>query len=119
MKDDPIYISRPHKRSWGQEYRIYNDRIEIRAKILFTTLKIKFNNIGTIIARDSNIIWSDMYRKPLDFWWVYNNDWGGYRGVLVRQKGWWRSRINFTPENPDEFVAKCNELIEKHKITKL
>ncbi|MCP4352510.1 MAG: hypothetical protein GY795_44190 [Desulfobacterales bacterium] len=112
MNDDPIYVSKPHRGSRGQEYRIYHDRIELRAKMLFTTLKIKLKNIDLLVARDSKIRWSDMYRNPLDFWWIYNNDRGGDKVVFIRQKAW-PSRINFTPENPDEFVAKCNELMEK------
>lgn len=112
MSDDPVYVSKPHRGSWGQEYRIYRDRIELRARMLFTTLKIKLKNIDVIMVQDRKIRWSDMYRKPLDFWWVYNNDRGGDKGVFIRQRGW-PSRINFTPENPNEFVAKCNELMTK------
>ena len=107
--EDPLYISNPHRGSWGQEYRIYHDRIELRAKILFRTLIILFCDIEVILARESKIVWSDMYRHPMNFWWTYNNDRGREMHVFLRQKGWPR-RIRFTPENPEEFVAKCNEL---------
>ena len=53
-----------------------------------------------------------MYRKPLDFWWTYHNDRGGNTGVFLRQRGW-PSRITFTPEKPEQFVAICNELRKK------
>ena len=109
MNEEPLYISRPHRGSWGQEYRIYHDRIELRPKILFTTLKIKLINIEEIVVKDSKFERRDMYRKPLDFWWSYNNDRGGDRFVFIRQKRW-PSRVSFTPENPEQFVAKCNEL---------
>ncbi len=112
VTQEPLYISKPHRGSWGQEYRIYSDRIELRAKILFTTLKIKISNIKKIVVKDSKIVWSDMYRHPLDFWWTYNNDRGGATHVFLHQKGW-PSRISFTPENPRQFVAKCNELLGK------
>ena len=112
LYEEPLYISKPHRGSWGQEYRIYHDRIELRAKILFTTLKIQLSNIEEIVVKDSKIVWSDMYRHPIDFWWSYNNDRGGDKHVFLRQRGW-PSRINFTPENPKQFVDKCNELRAK------
>ncbi len=81
----------------------------MRARILYTTLKIKLINID----RDKKIRWKDIYRKPLDFWWIFNNDrGGGDTHVFIRQKAW-PSRINVTPENPDEFVAECNKLRKK------
>jgi len=109
VNDEPLYISKPHRGSWGQEYRIYQDRLELRAKILFCTLRIPLNKIKEIVVRESKIVWSDLYRRPLEFWWTYNNDRGGAYHVYLHQKGW-PSRIRFTPENPEAFVTKCNEL---------
>ncbi len=106
--EEPQYVSKPHRGSWGQEYRIYHDRIELRAKILFRTLIIQLCNVELIIAK-SKIEWSDMYRHPMDFWLGYNNDIAWNKHVCLRQKGW-RPTIRFTPENPEEFVAKCNEM---------
>ncbi len=104
----PLYVSKPHRKSWGQEYCIYPDRIELRAKILFRTLRIPLEKIVEISVRGERV-WSDIYRKPLEFWWSYNNDWDGWPHVYLRQRGW-PSRIRFTPEDPDGFVRKCNEL---------
>ncbi len=81
----------------------------MRAKLFFTTLRIKLNNIEKIIVKASIINWRDMRRNPMDFLWSYNNDRGGDASVFIRQRGW-PSRINLTPENPEQFVAKCNEL---------
>ena len=106
--EEPLYISKPHRGSWGQEYRIYHDHIELRAKILFRTLIIQLNNIDVIVA-NSKIEWSDMYRHPMDFWLGYNNDIALKKHVFLRQKGWPRT-VRFTPENPEGFVSKCKEL---------
>lgn len=113
LTDRPLYVSKPHHGSWWQEYRIYHDRIEIRAKILFTTLKIKLENINRIVIK-RGIQWRDMYRNPLDFWWCYNNDRGGDKYVFIHQRRW-PSRISFTPEDPEQFVSKCMELINSIK----
>ena len=113
MSDEkPIYVSKPHKKSWGQEYRIYEDRIELRAKILFRMLKIKFKDIERLEERGPGIEWSDMYKRPLDFWWIYNNDFGWKSYVFLKQRGW-PSRIKFTPEDTSKFVAVYNELCLK------
>ena len=64
--EEPLYISKPHRGSWGQEYRIYHDRIELRTKILSTTLKIPLCNIEEIVVKESKIVSSDMYRHPMD-----------------------------------------------------
>jgi len=66
-------------------------------------------NIEEIVVKKSKIIWRDMYRRPMDFWWSYNNDRGGEIHVFLRQRRWPR-RIRFTPEDPEQFVAMCNEL---------
>ena len=108
--DEPIYISKPHRGSWGQEYRIYEDRLELRAKILFCTLRIPLNKIKEISVRETKIVWRDMYRHPLEFWWTYNNDRGGAYHVYLHQNGW-PSRIRFTPEDPATFVTNCKKLL--------
>jgi len=107
--EQPVYVSKPHYHSWGQEYRIYRDHIELRAKILLCTLRIPLDKIIEIAVRPTKVVWADMYRRPMEFWWSYNNDRGGDRHVYLRRRGW-PSRIRFTPEDPDAFVAKCNEL---------
>jgi len=111
--EEPLYVSKPHRGSWGQEYRIYKDRVELQAKILFCTLRIPLSKIEEIVVRESKFAWSDLYRRPLDFWWTYNNDRGGDYYVHLRQKGW-PSRISFTPQDPETFVVKCNELRSQH-----
>ena len=94
-REEPVYVSKPHRGSWGQEYRIYGDRLELRAKILFCTLRIPLSNIEEIKVKESRFVWSDLYRRPLEFWWTYNNDRGGEVYVHLRRKGW-PSRISLT-----------------------
>ena len=43
--DHAIYISKPHRFSWNQEYRVYSDRIELRAKIQFCALRFHLKRL--------------------------------------------------------------------------
>ncbi len=110
ISDEPLYVSRAHRLSWRQEYRIYEDRIELRAKILFCTLRIPLARIIEIEVRPKPV-WRDSFRRPLETWWSYNNDWAGFhRHVFLRRRGW-PPRIRFVPEDPDGFVAQCKGLL--------
>ena len=108
--DDPVYVSNPHRLSWRQEYRIYRDRIELEARILFRTIKIPFDKIIEIGVRPKPVA-ADAFRRPIETWWSYNNDWATFHPhVYVRRRGW-PPRIRFVPDNLDAFVTKCRELM--------
>ena len=108
--EKPVYISKPHKLSWGQEYGIFHDHVELRAKVLFCTLKIPLERIIEISVQPKPV-WKDIFVRPMKTWWSYNNDRAGfYRHVYLLRKGW-PPRIRFVPEDPDAFVAKCKELM--------
>jgi len=110
--EPPLYVSKAHRLSWGQEYRIYQNRIELRTKILFCTLRIPLEKIVEIVVRPKPV-WADLFHRPMETWWSYNNDWAGFaRHVYLHRRGW-PSRIRFVPEDPDAFVARCRELLEQ------
>ena len=71
--DTPLYVSKPHRLSWRQEYRIYRDRVELDAKILFHTIKIPFTKIRGIALRPKGRL-SDSFRRHMETWWSYNNE---------------------------------------------
>lgn len=111
MSDEtPLLISKSHKLSWGQQYVIYDDRIELRAKILFRTLKIPFSSITEIDVMPKPGL-GGLFKHPLHTLWAYNNDWAGFnRHVYIKCRIWPR-RIKFVPEDPDKFVAICQQRI--------
>ena len=112
VNDSPVYVSKAHKNSWGQEYRVYEDRIELKAKILFRTLVIPFDKIEVMEEKGPAIEWSDMFKHPMDFWWVYNNDFASAPYIFLKQKGW-PARIRFTPDDVGRFMRAYNESRDK------
>ncbi len=97
--EQPLYVSRRTLASLWQEYRIFPDRLELQAWILFHTVVIPANEILEIEVRPS------AFSGRKGFTWGIKLDNSDLcRHVLVRRKnGFWK-RLAFTPDNPDEFV---------------
>ncbi len=104
--EQPLLVSRRTGASLWQEYRIFPDRLELQAWILFHTIVIPAREILAIEVRPS--VFSG--RKGVT-WGVKLDNSDLCRHVLVRRKtGFWK-RIAFTPDNPDEFVRICQSII--------
>ena len=103
--DIPLYESLPTKKSIGNTYSIYSDRIELRCRFPFVT--------KTLVIEKDDLISIDTYRPPvirttfralkLDL-----ADLNEHVGIK-RKKGFFR-QLRFTPENPEEFVSKAKEV---------
>ena len=104
--EQPLFVSRRTPASLWQEYRIYSDRLELQAWILFHTIAIPTNEILTIEVRPS------VFSGRKGFTWGIKLDNSDLcRHILVRRKtGFWK-RIAFTPDNPDEFLRICQSAI--------
>jgi hypothetical protein len=105
--DAPLYISKPTKKSIGNEYSIYSDRIELRCRFPF------FNKL--LVIRKDDLISIDLYKPPvfrttilalkLDLADLNEH-------VGIKRKNGFFKQLRFTPENPKEFVAKAKELFK-------
>ena len=103
----PLYKSIPTKKSIGNEYSIYSDRIELRCRFPFLT--------KTLIVKKDDLISIDIFKPPvirttfralkLDL-----ADLKEHVGIK-RKKGFFK-QLRFTPENPKEFVSKAREVFE-------
>jgi len=103
----PLYKSIPTKKSIGNEYSIYSDRIELRCRFPF------FNK--TLVVKKDDLISIDIFKPPvirttfralkLDL-----ADLKEHVGIK-RKKGFFK-QLRFTPENPKEFVSKAREVFE-------
>jgi len=104
--EQPLFVSRRTPASLWQEYRIYSDRLELQAWILFHTIVIPTKEILTIEVRPS------VFSGRKGFTWGIKLDNSDLcRHILVRRKtGFWK-RIAFTPDNPDEFLLICQSAI--------
>ncbi len=105
--DTPLYKSTSTKKSIGNEYSIYADRIELKCRFPFIT--------KTLIIKKDDIISIDTFKPP-----VFRTtiralkldlaDLNEHVGIK-RNTGFFK-QLRFTPENPKEFVAKVKELFK-------
>jgi len=105
--DNPLYKSRPSKKSIGNEYSIYADRIELKCRFPFITkaLVIKKDDLISIGIYKPLVIRTSFWALKLDF-----ADLNEHVGI-ARKNGFFK-QLRFTPENPKEFVAKVKELFK-------
>lgn len=105
--DIPLYESGPTKKSIGNTYSIYSDRIELRCRFPFVT--------KTLVIGKGDLISIDTYKPPvirttfralkLDL-----ADLKEHVGI-IRKTGFFK-QLRFTPENPREFVSKTREIFD-------
>ena len=105
--DTPLYESTSTKKSIGNEYSIYADRIELKCRFPFIT--------KTLIINKDDIISIDAFKPPV-FRTIFRAlkldlaDLNEHVGIM-RKNGFFK-QLRFTPENPNEFVAKVKELFK-------
>ena len=105
--DTPLYKSSSTKKSIGNEYSIYADRIELKCRFPFIT--------KTLVIKKDDIISIDTFKPP-----VFRTsiralkldlaDLNEHVGIM-RKNGFFK-QLRFTPENPNEFVVKVKELFK-------
>ncbi len=103
--DKPLYTSAPTKKSIGNAYHIYADRVELICRFPFVTKKL-------VIQKD-DLITIDTFRPPVlrTTWRALKLDLADLKEHvgIVRRKGFFK-QLRFTPENPKAFVSKTREL---------
>jgi len=118
--ENPIYVSPGTSDSLGQEYRIFSERIELRFRLLFTTYRIPINKVVSIdVVPPAFSSLSDYIRGRYPFmaWiWCLMLDKAAFRKhVLLVRSSRGLKYFHFTPENPEEFVAKCRAQMNARK----
>ena len=105
--DIPLYKSAPTKKSIGNTYAIYSDRIELRCRFPFITktLVIKKDDLISIDTYKPPVIRTTLRALKLDL-----ADLKEHVGIK-RKIGFFR-QLRFTPENPKEFVSKAKEIFK-------
>jgi len=105
--DIPLYKSRPTKKSIGNEYYIYTDRIELRCRFPFIT--------KTLVIKRGDLISIDIFKPPVirtTFWSLTLDRADFNEHVGIQRRNGFFKQLRFTPENPKEFVAKVKELFK-------
>ena len=105
--DAPLYITRPARKSLGNQYCIYADRLELRCRFPF------FSN--TLVIKKDDPISIDIFKPPVirTTFWALKLDLADLNEhVGVKRKTGFFKHLRFTPQNPKEFVAKARELLK-------
>jgi hypothetical protein len=105
--DTSLYTSTSTKKSMGNAYSIYADRIELKCRFPFIT--------KTLIIKKDDIISIDTFKPP-----VFRTSMRALKldladlneHVGINRKNGFFKQLRFTPENPKEFVAKVKELFK-------
>lgn len=102
--DTPLYASGPTWKSLGNAYYIYADRIELRCRFpfFFRTFIITGDDLISIGVFKPPVIRTSLRALKLDFADLSEH-------VGIKRKNGFFKQLRFTPEHPDEFVAKVRE----------
>jgi len=103
--DTPLYMSRPTKKSIGNEYCIYADRIELRCRFPFFP--------KTLVIKKDDLISIEVFKPPVirTIFWALKLDLADlYEHVGIKRINGFFRQLRFTPENPKEFIAKAREI---------
>lgn len=105
--ENPLYVSAPTKKSIGNAYAIYSDRIELRCRFPFVTktLVIKKDDLISIGTFKPPVIRTTFRALKLDLADLKEH-------VGIKRKNGFFKQLRFTPENPKEFVSKVKEIFE-------
>lgn len=90
----------------GNEYRLYEDRIELDCNFPFfrKTIVVKRDDLVSISVFKPPVLKTSLRALKLD-----TADFHEHVG-LTRKVGFFK-QLRFTPENPEEFVAKARQLL--------
>ena len=105
--DTSLYKSLPTKKSIGNEYSIYIDRIELRCRFPFLnkTLVVKKDDLISIEIFKPPVMRTTFRALKLDLADINEH-------VGIKRKNGLFKQLRFTPENPKEFVSKAREIFE-------
>jgi len=101
-QETPRYTSTPTRKSIGNVYSIYDDRIELRCRFLF------FNT--TLVVKKDDLISIDIFKPPVikTTFWALKLDLADLsEHVGIKKKKGVFKQLRFTPHDPQEFVSKA------------
>jgi len=109
MKVYPTYVSEACAKSLWNEYRVYEDRIELKFWLFFKTFMIFYEDMISIALFDPPVIKTKFWALKLD-WADFNKHVG-----IVRKTGFMK-HLRFTPQEPDKFVAAVEQYFNERKL---
>lgn len=113
---EPIYQSKKKLRNLFQNYKIYEDRIEIGSKVVLKTFKLTKEDITNIEIRPRYVI-GDVIRRRYSIFTHLRTlkvDFADFhRHVVIEKNKGFLKQQRFTPDDPDLFIEKCKKIFEE------
>ena len=101
----PLYESAPTKKSIGNAYLVFSDRIELKCRFPFIN--------KTFVINKDDLVSIDVYKPPVirTTFRALKLDLADLKEhVGIKRKNGFFKQLRFTPQNPKEFVAKVREI---------
>ncbi|THB75454.1 MAG: hypothetical protein D6B25_11950 [Desulfobulbaceae bacterium] len=102
-----LYESSTTRLNQGNRYALYGDRIELSCKFFFCK--------KTFVIFKDDLYSISLHKPPVvrTTWWALKLDLADLSDHvgLHRKRGIFKE-LRFTPDNPDEFVATVNRILE-------
>lgn len=109
MKVYPTYVSKACARSLWNEYRVYEDRVELKFRLFFKTFIIFHEDMISIALFDPPVIKTKF--------WALKFDWADFnKHVGIQRKNGFMKHLRFTPQEPDKFVAAVEQYFNKREL---
>ncbi len=112
MNNTPLYKSKRTAKSLWQEYRIYDDRIELQSWILIHTISIPITDVLQIEVRPRLVI-ADLFRGKRFVYSVFPLEIDladSWPHVAVTRRALFKY-IRFSPDDPEKFVEICKSIL--------
>ena len=103
--EPPLYKSKRKLKNLWQEYRIFDDRVELAT--LFKTITVPFEEVEGITVANSYEEWLKLHLKL---------DWADFYQHVVLDKATGRLRhLAFTPDDPETFRATLDAAMTRFR----
>ena len=103
MGPHPLYKSKRKFKNMWQEYRVFDDRVELAT--IFKTLVIPFEQVNRIAVAN-----------PFRGWWRLKLDWADFHEHVELDKATGLFRhLAFTPDDPETFRATLEAALTRFR----
>ncbi len=109
MKVYPTYVSKACAKSLWNEYRVYEDRVELKFWLFFKTYVIFYEDMISIAVFNPPVIRTKF--------WALKLDWADFNiHVGIERKNGFMKYLRFTPQEPDGFVAAVEQYFNEWEL---
>ena len=109
MKNYQTYVSKACAKSLWNEYRVYEDRVELKFWLFFKTFVISYENMISIALFDPPFMKTKF--------WAFKLDWADFnQHVGIERKNGFMKHLRFTPQEPDKFVAAIGQYFNEREL---